>query len=58
MGGHTVTALYLLAMVVVVVGLDVLIFRHQTWARLVANIGIVMIFGAFYLRFQTALGGK
>lgn len=58
MGGHTVTALCVLALVVVVIGLDVLIFRHQTWARLVANIGIVMIFAAFYMRFQTAFGGK
>jgi predicted cobalt transporter CbtA len=44
-------ALYVLAMVAVVVGVDVLIFRHHLWARLMVNVGIVLIFGAFYLRF-------
>jgi hypothetical protein len=45
--------LYALAMVAVVVGMDLLFFRHQTWfwERLAANIGIVLLFGAFYLRF-------
>ncbi len=43
--------LYLLALVAVVVGLDVLFFRHQFWARLMVNVGIVLVFVAFYLRF-------
>ena len=43
--------LYLLAMVAVVVGVDVLFFRHQFWARLIVNVGIVLVFAAFYLRF-------
>jgi predicted cobalt transporter CbtA len=43
--------LYVLAMVAVVVGVDVLVFRHQLWERLLANVGIVMVFAAFYLRF-------
>ena len=43
--------LYVLALVAVVVGADVLFFRHYFWARLIANIGIVLVFGAFYLRF-------
>ena len=43
--------LYVLAMVAVVVGVDVLFFRHQFWERLIVNIGIVLVFGAFYLRF-------
>ena len=43
--------LYVLAMVAVVVGVDFLIFRHQFWERLAANIGIVLVFGAFYFRF-------
>lgn len=38
-------------MVVVVVGVDILIFRHYFWARLAANVGIVLVFGAFYFRF-------
>lgn len=44
--------LYVVAMIAVVVGVDVLFFRHQFWARLAANIGIVLVFGAFYWRFS------
>jgi hypothetical protein len=50
-GRQVTLALYVLALVVVVVGVDVLIFRHHFWARLMVNVGIVLIFGAFYLRF-------
>lgn len=46
-----VVALYVLAMVAVIVGMDVLFFRHRFWERLAANIGIVLVFGAFYFRF-------
>jgi hypothetical protein len=42
--------LYVLAMVAVVVGVDVLFFRSRPWERLMVNIGIVLVFGAFYLR--------
>ncbi|MBU3064521.1 hypothetical protein KO481_23680 [Nocardia sp. NEAU-G5] len=51
MGTKATIVLYVLAMVVVVVGLDVLFFRQHFWARLMVNVGIVLIFGAFYLRF-------
>ena len=43
--------LYVLALVAVVVGVDVLFFRQQFWERLLANVGIVLVFVAFYLRF-------
>ncbi|MGC1419448.1 MAG: hypothetical protein WA786_04935 [Acidimicrobiales bacterium] len=43
--------LYALAMVAVVVGADVLFFRHHFIERLMANVGIVLVFGAFYLTF-------
>jgi hypothetical protein len=43
--------LYVLALVAVVVGVDILFFRHHLVERLIANIGIVLVFGAFYLRF-------
>jgi hypothetical protein len=43
--------LYVLAMVAVVVGVDILFFRHHLWERLLVNIGIVLVFIAFYLRF-------
>jgi type IV secretory pathway VirB2 component (pilin) len=43
--------LYVLAMVAVVVGVDVLFFRSRFWERLMVNVGVVLVFGAFYLRF-------
>jgi hypothetical protein len=51
MGKQAGIVLYVLALVAVVVGVDVLFFRHQFWGRLLANVGIVLVFGAFYLRF-------
>ena len=51
MDKNLTTALYVLAMVAVVVGVDVLFFKHQFWPRLAVNIGIVLVFGAFYFRF-------
>ncbi len=42
---------YLLAMVAVIVGLDILLFRDHPWARLMVNVGIVLVFLAFYVRF-------
>jgi predicted cobalt transporter CbtA len=51
-------ALYVLTLVAVVVGVDVLFFRHHFWARLAANVGIVLVFAAFGLRFRLALWGK
>lgn len=42
---------YVLTMGVVVVGVDVLFFRDHFWERLMANVGIVLVFGAFYFRF-------
>ena len=43
--------LYVLALVAVVVGVDILFFRHHFWERLIVNIGIVLVFAAFGLRF-------
>jgi hypothetical protein len=40
-----------LALVAVVVGVDVLFFRNRFWERLMVNVGVVLVFGAFYLRF-------
>ena len=51
MGRQAATVLYVLALVAVVVGVDVLFFRHNFWPRLIVNIGIVLVFAAFYLRF-------
>jgi hypothetical protein len=38
-------------MVVVVVTVDVLFFRHHFWERLAVNLGIVLMSVAFYLSF-------
>ena len=43
--------LYVAAMIAVIFGVDFLFFRHRFWERLIVNIGLVMVFGAFYLRF-------
>ena len=51
MGRQAAVALYVLALVAVVVGVDVLFFRNRFWERLMVNVGIVLVFGAFYLRF-------
>lgn len=44
-------AVYVLVLIAVVVGVDLLFFRDHFWERLMANIGIVLLFGAFYMRF-------
>jgi len=51
MGSKAAIVLYVLAMVAVVVGVDILFFRDHFWARLAVNVGIVLVFGAFYFRF-------
>jgi hypothetical protein len=43
--------LYVLAMAAVIVGVVFVFFRNRFWERLIVNIGIVLVFGAFYLRF-------
>lgn len=51
MRSHAGAAGYVLLLVAVVVGVDVLFFRERFWERLAANVGIVLLFGAFYFRF-------
>jgi len=51
MGRQAILVLYVLAMVAIVVGVDILFFKHHFWARLLVNVGIVLVFGAFYWRF-------
>jgi hypothetical protein len=43
--------LLILVMIAVVVGVDLLFFRRYPLERLIVNIGIVLVFAAFYLRF-------
>jgi hypothetical protein len=51
MGRQVAAVLFVVAMAAIIVGVDVLFFRNQFWPRLMANVGIVLVFAAFYLRF-------
>lgn len=51
MSRQVVAVIFVVAMVAVIVGVDVLIFKNRFWERLAVNIGIVLVFGAFYFRF-------
>ena len=51
MGKQMIVALYVIVMIAAVVGVDLLFFRHRFLERLIVNIGIVLAFAAFYLRF-------
>lgn len=52
MGRSAAIVLYVVFMAVVVVGVDLLFFRNRFWEPLMVNAGIVLVFGAFYLRFM------
>jgi hypothetical protein len=51
MGRQVVVVLYAVVMAAVIVGVDLVFFRNRSWERLTVNIGIVLVFAAFYLRF-------
>ena len=52
MGKTAITAaLYVALMVATIVGVDFSLFKDRFWERLIANIGIVLVFAAFYFRF-------
>jgi len=51
MGKTTTHIIYAIAMIATVVIVDVLFFRHQFLERLIANIGIILLYIAFYLAF-------
>ena len=51
MGSQPAAALYIVLLVATIVAIDLLFFRNQFWERLTANIGIVLVFSAFYFRF-------
>jgi uncharacterized membrane protein len=50
MGRQPALYVLVLVLVAVVVSVDVLFFKHQFWERLIVNVGIVLVFAAFYLR--------
>ncbi len=43
--------LYTVVMIAVVVSVDLLFFKNRFWERLTVNVGIILVFAAFYLRF-------
>ena len=51
MGNRMAGLLYAVVMAAVIVGVDLAFFRDRFWERLMVNIGIVLVFAAFYLRF-------
>ena len=51
MGTRTTGVLYAVVMAAVIVGVDFALFRDRFWERLMVNVGIVLVFAAFYLRF-------
>lgn len=51
MGKHVAVVLYVVAMVAVIAGVDFVFFRNRFWERLTVNVGIVLVFVAFYFRF-------
>ena len=51
MGRQVAGVLYVAAMVAVIVGADFVFFRNRFWERLTVNVGIVLVFAAFYFRF-------
>jgi hypothetical protein len=51
MGTQATNVLYVLLMVAAIVAVDFLFFKNHFWERLAVNIGIVLVFVAFYFRF-------
>ena len=49
--GQSATVLWVLVMAVTIASIDVLFFKHRFWERLMVNVGLVLVFGGFYLRF-------
>ena len=51
MNSSYAAAIFIILMVAVIIGVDILFFRNLFWERLAVNVGIVLIFIAFYFRF-------
>jgi hypothetical protein len=55
MAKHAYMVIYFLLMIIIIVGSDFLFLRHHFTARLMANIGIVVVFAAIYFIFLRKL---
>ncbi len=51
MESRVAIAIYVVAMVAVIVGVDILFLSHHTFERLLVNVRIVLVFVVFYLVF-------
>jgi hypothetical protein len=51
MDRQVAVVLYVAVMIAAIVGIDIAFFRNYFWERLMVNIGLVLVFAAFYLRF-------
>lgn len=53
MGRQVAALLFVVAMAAIIVGVDLCFFRGRVWfwERLAANVGVVLVFTAFYFRF-------
>ncbi|WP_309604429.1 hypothetical protein [Phenylobacterium sp.] len=53
MSRQVAAALFVVAMIAIIVGVDLSFFRSRTWfwERLAVNVGVVLVFVAFYFRF-------
>jgi hypothetical protein len=50
-GRQAVIVLFVLAMVGIIIGVDVLFLRNHLWPRLIVNVGIVLVFGTVYFKY-------
>lgn len=51
MKNQLATVLYIILMAAVIIAVDVFFLKDRFWARLIVNVGIVLVFVAFYFRF-------
>jgi len=51
MGRQVAVVLYVVAMAATIISVDFVFFRYRFYERLAVNIGIVLVFAAFYFRF-------
>ena len=47
-----ITICYIIVWIIIVYTIDSLFFRHEFLQRLIANIGIMIVFVAIYLKFK------
>jgi hypothetical protein len=48
MSRSVTNVVYVVVMAAVIVAVDFAFFRNRFWERLIANVGIVLVFAAFY----------